>query len=118
VGASVWTADDAVGRHIGWGGDSGTKTEIEIIGVVSDTKYEGFREETPRIVHRGYFQEGWVSDMAASIRTLLPPEQIGNVLRSIVHDLDPKLPIYDVRTLEQQLDQSLANERLVAMLSS
>jgi predicted permease len=109
---------DAVGRHIGWGGDPGTKTEIEIIGVVSDTKYEGFRDETPRIVYRGYFQEGWASDMAGYVRTALPPEQMFNVVRSIVHDLDPKLPIYDMRTLERQLDQSLANERLVAMLSS
>ena len=109
---------DALGRHIGWGGDPGTKTEIEIIGVVSDTKYEGFREETPRIVYRGYFQEGWASDMAGYIRTSLPPEQMFNVVRSIVQDLDPKMPIYDMRTLEQQLDQSLANERLVAMLSS
>ena len=32
---------DAVSGHIGWGGDPGTKTDIEIIGVVSDTKYEG-----------------------------------------------------------------------------
>ena len=109
---------DAVGRHIGWGGDPGTKTDIEIIGVVSDTKYEGFRDETPRIVYRGYFQEGWASDMAGYVRTSLPPEQMFNVVRSIVHELDPKLPIYDMRTLEQQLDQSLANERLVAMLSS
>ena len=109
---------DAVGRHIGWGGDPGTKTDVEIIGVVSDTKYEGFRDETPRIVYRGYFQEGWASDMAGSVRISLPPEQMFNVVRSIVHDLDPKLPIYDMRTLEQQLDQSLANERLVALLSS
>ena len=109
---------DAVGRHIGWGGDPGTKTDVEIIGVVSDTKYEGFRDETPRIVYRGYSQKGWASDMAGYVRTSLPPEQMFNVVRSIVHDLDPKLPIYDMRALEQQLDQSLANERLVALLSS
>lgn len=109
---------DAVGRQIGWGGDPGTKTDIEIIGVVSDTKYEGFREETPRIVYRGYFQEGWASDMAGYVRTSLPPEQMFKVVRSIVQDLDAKMPIYDMRTLEEQLDQSLANERLVAMLSS
>jgi len=111
-------AGDAVGRHIGWGGNPGTKTDIEIIGVVSDTKYEGFREETPRIVYQGYFQEGWASDMAGYVRTSLPPEQMFRTVRSIVQELDPKLPLYDMRTLEQQLDQSLANERLVALLST
>ncbi|MGD1091108.1 MAG: ABC transporter permease [Bryobacteraceae bacterium] len=37
----------ALGHHIGMGGDPGTQTDIEIIGVVRDTKYENMREEMP-----------------------------------------------------------------------
>jgi hypothetical protein len=38
--------------------------------------------------------------------------------RAVIHDLDPILPLHDVHTLEQKLDQSLANERLLASLSA
>ena len=37
-----------VGRHIGMGGDPGTKTDIEIVGVVGDTKYQNMRQDAPR----------------------------------------------------------------------
>jgi hypothetical protein len=36
-----------LGRHIGMRIDSGTKLDIQIIGVVADTKYENMRDEIP-----------------------------------------------------------------------
>jgi ABC-type antimicrobial peptide transport system permease subunit len=38
--------------------------------------------------------------------------------RAVLHDLDPVLPLNDTRTMEQKLDESLANERLLASLSA
>jgi hypothetical protein len=38
----------AVGRHIGLSSDPGTKTDIEIIAVVGDTKYQTIRQPSPR----------------------------------------------------------------------
>ncbi len=46
----------AIGRHIGMGGDPGTKTDIEVIGVVRDSKYEGMRDEMPLEMFRPYHQ--------------------------------------------------------------
>ena len=37
----------AIGRHIGMGGDPGTKTDIEIVGIVRDLKYESMRADAP-----------------------------------------------------------------------
>ena len=36
-----------IGRHIGMGGDPGTKMDMEIIGVVRDTRYQTMRQEPP-----------------------------------------------------------------------
>src|SRR5205823_12999303 len=36
-----------LGRHVGMGIDPGTKTDIQIVGVVGDTKYESMRDEIP-----------------------------------------------------------------------
>ena len=36
-----------IGLHVGMGGNPGTKTDIEIVGVVKDTRYESLRDEVP-----------------------------------------------------------------------
>ena len=60
---------NALGRHIGMGGDPGTKLDIEIVGVVRDTKYESMRDEIPVEVYRPYHQMDFVLGMMAYVRT-------------------------------------------------
>ena len=64
----------AVGEHVGQGGDPGTKLDIEIIGVVRDTKYESMRAEVPDEVYRPYHQMNFATGMYAYVRTARPPE--------------------------------------------
>ena len=107
-----------LGRKIGNGGDPGTKLDITIVGVVSDTKYEDMRHEIPREVYIPYRQGGFVTGMTAYVRTTRPPDQIFSTLRGEVRALDANLPVYDIRTLSAQVDQSLILERMVATLSA
>ena len=107
-----------LGRKIGNGGDPGTKTDITIVGVVSDTKYEDMRHEVPREVYIPYRQGDFLTGMTAYIRTNRPSEQVFSALRGEVRALDPNLPLYDIRTLSDQVDQSLILERMVASLSA
>jgi hypothetical protein len=46
----------AVGRRFGFGGNPGTKTDIEIIGVSKDTMYRNLRDQIPRQVFLPYLQ--------------------------------------------------------------
>ena len=107
----------AVGRHLGGGSDPGTKTDVEIIGVVRDTKYTTMKEPIPREVYFPYLQKS-ANMMTAYVRTPLGPDQMFPTLRAEVRKLDPNLPIYQMKTVEQQKDDSLAIERLAAALSS
>jgi predicted permease len=107
-----------VGRHVGMGGDPGTKTDIEIIGVVADTRYEGLRDEIPHELYIPYPQLESVQGMTAYVRAAGDPTQLLNSMRTLVNEVDPNVPIYRLRTLEQQLDKSLMSERLLASLSS
>jgi predicted permease len=111
-------AQSPLGRHIGYGGDPGTKTDITIAGVVSDTKYEDMRQEIPREVYIPYVQNRFVTEMTAYVRTGRGSDQFFTALRGEVRALDPNLPVYDVRTLDEQVDQSLILERMVATLSA
>jgi predicted permease len=108
---------DPVGRHIGMGGNPGTKLDIEIVGVVGDTKYESIREEIPYELYIPYTQRDFVSQMTAYVHVAADPAGMSSTLRKAVTELDPDVPIYRLRTLDQQVENSLVTERMLAMLS-
>jgi predicted permease len=108
----------ALGRHIGMGGNPGTKLDIEIIGVARDTKYESMRDEVPLEVYQPFTQTDFVLGMMAYVRTARQPEQAMAAVRKVATGLDPTLPVSDMKTLETQREESLITERLVATLST
>jgi predicted permease len=110
-------ASPAVGRRIGLGSDPGTPTDIEIIGVVNDTKCENLRDEIPREVYLCDAQR-YPNGHMVYVRTERDPENAFATIRAVVHDLAPELPITGMKTLTRQLDESLVTERMVAALSS
>jgi len=107
-----------IGRHIGFGTNPGTKTPIEIIGVATDTKYMGVREEIPRTVYFAFLESDFAGTSVMYVRTASRPDAAFGSIRQVVRRLDPNLPMFNLRTLETQIDTSLLNERLVATLSS
>ena len=107
-----------IGRHIGFGIDPGTKTPMEIIGVVKDAKYTSMRDEIPRQLFFPYLESTVGGGMTAYVRTTAEPSQMFQALRSAVRRLDANLPLYKMRTVDEQMDQSLLTERLIAILST
>jgi predicted permease len=107
-----------LGRHVGMGMDPGTKTDIEIIGVVGDTKYEDMREEVPYELYIPYIQANFVDGMAAYVRTRSDPANLFPTLRQAVREVDASVPMYEMRTLDKQVEISLVTERLLATLST
>ncbi len=107
-----------IGRHLGMGGDPGTKMDIEIVGVVGDTKYENMREEIPYEVYIPYLQTDFVNGMSAYVRTRGDPANLFSTVRQAVRNVEASVPMYDMRTLEQQVENSLVTERLLASLST
>jgi predicted permease len=105
----------AMGRHLGQGDAPGTKLDIEIVGVVADSLYEGPREG----VHRQVFVPKWGNgSVAFYVRTTTGSDSAYKAVRAAVKSLDPALPVYELKTLETQLDEILLSERLVALLSA
>jgi predicted permease len=105
----------AVGRHIGFGSGPESKLNIEIIGVVENSLYEGPREG----VHRQVFLPHWGRGSTAFyVRTQAGSDAAYGVLRNEVKQLDASMPVYSMKTLESQLDETLLTDRLIAMLSA
>ena len=84
-----------------------------------DTKYEGVREEVPIELYRPYPQADFSSGMNVYVRTDRDPTQEFGALRSVVRSIDSGLPVFDMRTLNEQVDRSLSyGAVVVATLSS
>jgi predicted permease len=105
----------AVGRHVGFGSGPDTKLTIEIVGVVTDSLYEGPREG----VRRQVFVPGWGrSGRTFYMRTTDPSSGAFSLVRNEVKRLDAGMPVFDMKTLQGQLDETLLSDRLIAMLSA
>jgi predicted permease len=111
-------AAEPLGRHIGMGIDPGTKTDIEIVGVVGDTKYENMREEIPEEMYVPATQGGIGNGGTIYARVAGDRTRAFQTLRTEVSSVDSSVPVYDFRTLSDQLDISLLTERLLATLST
>ena len=109
---------NALGRHIGMGIDPGTKMDIQIVGVVGDTKYEDMREEIPEELYLPSEQQKFANGATVYVRARGDATNLFNTLREAVRSVDSSVPFYDVRTLERQMEISLLRERLLATLSS
>jgi predicted permease len=105
----------AIGKHVGFGGGPDTKLTIEIVGVVGNALYEGPREG----VHRQVFIPDWGKNAAVFyLRTLTTSSTVHALVRDEVRRLDAGVPVYGLKTLEAQLDDTLLTDRLIAMLSA
>ena len=100
---------------IGWGGGPKSKLNIEIIGVVADSLYEGPREG----VQRQVFIPFWGKNSSVFyLRTQRLVDGDVQAIRNEVRELDTAMPVYGMKTVEAQLDETLLTDRLIAMLSA
>ncbi len=109
---------DPIGRHFGFGIDPGTTTPIEVIGVVKDAKYTGVRDEIPEQVFVPFLENDFAGGSVVYVRTTAEPSVAYGAIRQVVRAIDANVPVYNLRTLEHQIDQSLLNDRLIATLST
>jgi len=108
----------AIGRRIGFGGEPGTPTPIEIVGVVRDSKYTDVRDTVQRQVFFPFLESSRPNAFTVYIRASRPAESMFNTVRQVVGQIDATIPIHSTRTLERQVAQSLSRERLVATMTA
>jgi predicted permease len=113
-----FTGRNPIGGHVGFGSDPGTPTPMEIIGVVKDTKYTGLRDETPEQAFIPCLANKYLGHMTVYVRTTMEPNQFFTAVRTKVRELDSNIPVFGMRTTDEQIRNSVSTERLIAGLSS
>jgi predicted permease len=107
-----------IGRRFGFG-DQRSSSDIEIVGVVGDVRYGQPRDRMPPTIYVPYAQRTEQLDaMNFEVRTAGDPKIWLGQVRQVVHNLDRNLPLFDVRTQVEQIEQATFEERLFARLSS
>ncbi len=109
---------NAIGRRIGFGTNPGTKTPIEIVGVVRDAKYTDVRSEIRSQVFFPYLEVSDAGGFAVYVRTTRDVESAFTTARQTVRALDQNLPVSAMRSVDMQVARSLSNERLMATMSA
>jgi predicted permease len=105
----------AVGKHIGSGDGPRSTLDVEIVGVVADSLYEGPREG----VHRQVFVPNWGRNSSTFyVRTQTSSAAAFAQIRRDVQDLDAAIPVYQMKTVQGTLDETLLTDRLTAFLAS
>ena len=112
--------ENPIGRRFGLGRRSDpSRPVMEIVGVVKDAKNTNLREAKRRFVYVPFAQQPDQGDMTFFVRAASgDAAALGTSVRAAVKARDPNVPIYSVKTMSVQMDESLIAERMVAGLSA
>jgi predicted permease len=92
--------------------------QIEIVGVVKDTKSTDLRSEAPRMFYMPFLQFPNTENLVFEIRTAVDPATIAPVARRLIESVDKSLVVSKETTLAGAVKASLVQERAVATLST
>jgi putative ABC transport system permease protein len=110
----------ALGHYLASKGGKNAQPDIQISGVVQDAKHEGVRSDIRRSVFVPYLQANEAGQVPLQfyVRTWQAPQATEAGIRSAMQRLDSKLVVDTLITMDQQIDDDLSTERMVALLAA
>ena len=112
----LFPVGNPLGRHYGLG-DNKPENDVTVIGIAKDVKFGELREEPVYLDYFPYTQQPWdFGDFEVRYTGSYAP--IAAAVQQTIHSIDRNLPITNVTTLNEQVDRTLTNQRLVAELST
>ena len=110
--------EDPIGKRVelGWGKGPGTpRAGGEVIGIVGDVKELGLDEEFPAEIYLPMRQ--WpVGRMSMVMRTAVEPMSLAEAATEAIHEIDPNLPVANMRSVEEIVSRSIAQPRFYMLL--
>jgi putative ABC transport system permease protein len=109
-----WPGRDPLGRHVRFGQDP-TRPWMTIVGIVKDIKSDGLDVDGVPHIYVSIYQNPWRAQSVV-LRTSLPASALESQIRHEVQSIDPGLPLFNVSSMNDVLDASLASRRFSAQL--
>jgi predicted permease len=110
----LWPGEDVVGKRIEWPSWQGEpRPPVEIIGVSADAKYRSLLADAPLLLYVPEFQN-YSGAQTLVVHTAADPEQLLGAVRSALASVDQNLPVFAVKTISEQMGDSLWQPRMAA----
>ena len=107
----------AVGKRMGRG-ELDAELDLEIVGLVRNTRYNNVKNPEPPLFYAPYKQEEGVGSLTFYARTTLPPDGLLRAIPALMAGLDSDLPVNGLKTLPQQVRESVFLDRFITILSA
>ena len=108
---------DAVGRFMGRSGGPGS-LGIQTVGLVPDVAYNNAKLAPQPVFYLPWMQEGVVGQMHFYARSRLPTDQLTAAIPPLLKRIDPALPVQELKTMPEQLRESVFLDRMISILSA
>ena len=92
----------------------GPPAEWQIVGVSRDIRHGGMRGDFP-VIDVPFQQSPWPG-AAVVVRTIGDPAAMSKAVAAAIHSINPDVPLEEIRTMDQIVDQSLVNDRFMTAL--
>jgi putative ABC transport system permease protein len=106
-----WPDQDPIGAHISF--DNGQHW-VTVIGIAGDVKQYGLASEVNDQVYVPFSQN--MASPTLLVRTAVDPMSMAQQFRDLIHEIDPDVPVFGVRTVEQARADDLASPRVITSL--
>jgi predicted permease len=108
----------ALGKRLAFGAGNGVELDVEIVGVVGNQKNASLRETTKLFIYTPAAQRERLTQTTFYLRAPLDESALAPQLRRLVRESDPDLPVYWLKSVQLVLEESIALDRVVAVLST
>ncbi|MGE5814433.1 MAG: ABC transporter permease [Acidobacteriota bacterium] len=110
-----FAGEDPLGKRISFSYDPQHRRWCTIVGVVQDEKQDGLGEPVQPEVY-GTYRQNASGRLTVAVRASVPPSSLVPALRAELRAQDSAVAMFDVRTLEDVVNVSLARERFTAWI--
>jgi putative ABC transport system permease protein len=119
---TYWPDRDPIGRRLSMrsfrGGGAANPPWCTVVGVIKDIKSDGLDQSGAPHIYRPIYQFPGPRSLSLSVtvRTSLSATSLEPLIRREIQTIDPDLPVFNVRTMNEVIDGSLASRRFSAEL--
>jgi predicted permease len=106
-----------IGARFAFGAGDRIRPDIEIVGIVKDSKHASVRSKVEPFVCLPYSQFKTLGNITFYVKTKQEMGAVAGSLRREMQRLDGNLPVFDLKTVERQIDESLFADRFLTFLS-
>ncbi len=114
--------EDVIGKRVKRGGFSSQNPWMTVVGVVRHVKNRRLDTDTHVQIYFPYYQETVAASMPASMSLVVKakpgtdPASLSASVRRAVQETDKNQPVFNIRTMRQIVDESVAQQRLLMLL--